>query len=87
MEPNEPWVALVIALFGAGGLVSLVKAILDWKNGKATRESEAEVRYLLDRERRIKFLEDERDRDHRYIGDLIRALARANGRIPDRRND
>ena len=87
MVPNEPWVALFVGIFGAGGLVSLVKALLDWRNGKAQKESETEVRYLLNREKRIALLERQRDAELRYQAELIRALARAGADIPPRPRD
>lgn len=91
MGGNEPWVVVVVAIFGAGGLVSLVKAVLDHLNGKASKESEVEVRYLLNREKRITQLEKrtdhlEKDRDARahYEAILIGELARNGLPIPPR---
>lgn len=82
---NTALVQMVVAVFGAGGLVSLVKAILDWKNGKAQKETDLGERYMSRLDKRITYLEKERERDALYIADLIQSLARAGVIVPDRR--
>lgn len=85
METTDAFVKIAAAVFGAGGLVSLVKAFLDWKSGKAQKEIDITERYLSRIDKRVAYLEKERERDAMYQADLIRALASAGLEVPERR--
>ena len=85
MEATDALTKLAVALFGAGGLVSLVKAVLAWRAGKEQKEQEIGDRYIAHLDKRVAFLEREREKDARYVTDLIQALARAGLDVPNRR--
>lgn len=84
MESTEALTTVAVAVFGAGGLVSLVKAVLDWRAGKEQKEQQVGDRYIAHLDKRVAYLEREREKDARYVSDLIQALARAGLDVPER---
>ena len=80
----ETLAAVIIAVFGAGGLVQLVKAIRDWHQGKAQREVDAEERHITRLEKRIEELEHQHEADARRIEQLVIALGKAGIDVPPR---
>lgn len=84
-------IAIIGTLGGAGGIFTLIKAILDHRANKSAKEQDAEERLvtrletrLNAQEARIKELEHLREEDGRHIYFLALALARAGIDVPDR---
>lgn len=86
MQTNDTLVQILVGVLGAGGLVSLVRAVLDWMAGRAQKTMEVEDRYTTRLDRRLAYLEKQRAKDAAYEMELIVALARANLPIPSRRD-
>lgn len=83
----EPWAAVIIGLFGGGGLVSLIKAWMDYRAGASTKRDTNSEREIQRLHERVKALENAQVEDRRYEIQLINALAAAGGTIPTRRRN
>jgi hypothetical protein len=79
----EIWIAIIVALGGSSGIYAIIKAVLDWKNGKASRESDADEKFNLRLDKRIEEeakraellqakLDAERDFNHQLVLTLVR---------------
>lgn len=73
-------ITVLTGIFGAGGIVQLIKTILDYRAG-VSKKREDKVDEL---EKRIKELEADRDLDHRWQAKLVRILIDAGLTIPER---
>ena len=79
----------IIYILGAGGLVAIVKAILDYRNGKDTKElasDEALVKrlekHIREQDKRIKQLEAQRDADTIWLHSLIMEMGKHGVDLP-----
>lgn len=75
---------LAIGVLGTGGIAALVKAIKDWRDGKAQVEADADARLMTRLEKRIEELEAERNLDQKWARMMVQALSRAGIEVPDR---
>lgn len=84
-------IALISLLGGSGGVAVIVRAVLDHKANKVSRESDIDERFtqrleerLARYESRIDELEDDLAEERRYTTALSVALARAGHDVPAR---
>lgn len=82
--------ALVVIL-GAGGLTSIIKAILDYMKGKRTKEAEGDdkiiarlEKHIRDQDARIRKLERQRDDSTLWEHALIMEMGKHQVALPER---
>lgn len=84
MDSNV-WITAAVTLLGAGGLVSLIKAIIDYRAGHAQREDDADERLVTRLEKSVEKLTDQLDAANEYISELTDALIDAGLKVPRRK--
>jgi len=91
MEWYEAVIGLLAAVGGVGGLIQLLRAIRSWREGVQQREAAPTERLvahlegqIADLKARIAALEQARNEDGSYIGQLAFALASQGLPVPPR---
>lgn len=85
-------IGIISLIGGAGGVVALIKSVLDYRANRAARIEDADERLVArlerrldEQEKRIEELEALRDADAQYIIMLTTMLAQAGIAVPKRK--